>query len=117
VKYSYNRFTLLWHQRSICFMVLGGGGGIDAPEVQVKRITRNLACSIFCRHFRLQPADRTQSLKCSVTVRNDFRLIRIYDMKAVVCGLRTMSSVLLTTGYGLSSSSCAKIRSMSNSKR
>jgi hypothetical protein len=28
VKYSYNRITLLWHQRSICFMVLGG---MDAP--------------------------------------------------------------------------------------
>jgi hypothetical protein len=26
VKYSYNRITLLWHQRSIYFMVLGGGG-------------------------------------------------------------------------------------------
>jgi hypothetical protein len=26
VKNSYNRITLLWHQRSICFMVLGGGG-------------------------------------------------------------------------------------------
>jgi hypothetical protein len=30
VKYSYIRITLLWHQRSICFMVLGGGG-MDAP--------------------------------------------------------------------------------------
>jgi hypothetical protein len=31
VKYSYNRITLLWHQRSICFMVVGGGGVMDAP--------------------------------------------------------------------------------------
>jgi hypothetical protein len=26
VKYSYNRITLLWYQRSICFMVLAGDG-------------------------------------------------------------------------------------------
>jgi hypothetical protein len=35
VKYSYDRIRILWHQRSICFMVLGGR--MDAPACGKKK--------------------------------------------------------------------------------
>jgi hypothetical protein len=42
VKYSSNHITLLWHQRSICFMVLGGmdalGLKCDNPVIMTANV-------------------------------------------------------------------------------